>query len=233
MKFLCAILLFVSAKCFAQYPFEKYPKLKYDSVLLKRIARTEKSNVFIANYKDYKIELLELPLKDSTNLLIYRKKKLIQKIKSDIFLYPYLDEMLYVADIDGNGLIDFKFTSGNVGASGLASSRIFKFYLFNKGGGRFTPVILGDFFSYKERQLLPGKGYAIIGQSLAEYKGHNYWLFDLYEYKNHKIVNVSKQYGYPIAVPFLYNETFKPTNKIPKKELKRLSLKVPDFCTVN
>jgi hypothetical protein len=233
MKFLCVILLFVSAKCFAQYPFEKFPKLKYDSVLFKRIAVTEKNNVFIANYKDYKIELLELPLKDSTNLLIYRNSKLIQKIKSDIFLYPYLDEMLYVADIDGNGLIDFKFTSGNVGASGLASSRVFKFYLFNKGNNRFLPIVLGDFFSYKERQLLPGKSYVIVGQSLAEYKGHNYWLFDLYIYKNGKIVNVNKQYGYPIAVPYLFDEVFKPTNKIPKKELERLSLKVPDFYTVN
>lgn len=243
MKFLCALLLLVSVKGFAQYPFEKYASKKYDSVLFKTISVNGSTNVFVAKYKGYRIELLELRLKDSSNLLLYYKNKLIQKIKGDDFLSPYIQENqpLYISDINGDGLVDFKFASANIGASGLASYRIFMFYLFNRGKNKFSLISFGDFFdgsregygSPKEYQFQTGGKYEIIGQSLAHYKDHNYWLFDLYNYKNGRLVNVSKKYNYPIAVPYLFKETYKVTNKIPKKQLEQLSLKVPEFYNAN
>lgn len=81
--------------------------------------------------------------------------------------------------------------------------------------------------SQKEYEFNFDGNHLIIGESLAYYKGHDYWLFDLYTYKNGNFVNVSKKYNYPIAIPYLNKETFKVTNKIPQKDLDKLSLKFP------
>lgn len=226
MKLWCALLLLMSAKCFAQYPFEKLPSIKYDTVSFNVLkGKTNYTDVAYAKYKDYRVELLERRLKDSSNILIYFKNKLIQKINGDIFVSTYLDGPLYIADYNHDGLIDFKIVVANVGAAGLASSRETKMYLLNKGDNKFAYIYFCDFFNNKERDIDHKGRYEVIAQSLAEYKGHNYWLFDLYNFRNDKLVNVSSKYGYPIAVPYLFKETFKPTNKIPRKELKRLSIK--------
>lgn len=225
MKFVLTFLLLVSFKTYAQYPFEKYPAIKYDSAAFKIIeGKGEYTNIAIARYKNYRIELLEHSLKDSSNLLVYFKDKLIKKIKWGEFVSTYLDGTLQIADIDGDGKLDFKINVWNVGAAGLASSRESKIYLFNKGNNKFSKIEILDFFPHVERDINNKGKYEIIAQGLAEYKKHNYWIFNLYQYKNGKLVNVSSQFGYPIAVPFLFKDTYKATHRISKKELQRLSL---------
>jgi len=225
MKFILALLLFISMNSYAQYPFEKYPAIKYDTAVFKIIeGKGEYTNVAVARYKNYRVELLESRLKDSCNLLLYFKDRLIKKINGDDFVSTYLDGPLQIADIDGDGKFDFKINIWNVGAAGLASSRESKIYLFNKGDNKFSKTEILDFFPHMERDINKKGKYEIIAQSLAEYKKHNYWIFNLYQYKNGKLINVSRKFGYPIAVPFLFKDTYKVTHRIPKKEMKRLSL---------
>ena len=234
MKFLCTLLLLFSVKCFGQYPFEKHLPKKYDSVSFKNIEANDSNHVFVAKYKNYKIKLLDTRLKDSSNLLLYFKGRLIKKAKCNSdFFSTYLLPSLYISDIDDDGRIDFKFITWNVGATGLGGSRAYVFYLFNKGNNRFSLISYADFFFYRQFQFDSDGRYEIVGQTLVNYQGHHYWLFDLYNYNDGKLINVSKKYGYPIAVSYLYNETFKPTNKIPKKDLERLSLKLPEFYDSN
>lgn len=225
MKIVLAFLLLVSLRSYAQYPFEKYPAIKYDTAAFKIIEGKGKyTNVAVARYKNYRIELLEHPLKDSSNLLVYFKDKLIKKINRGEFVTTYLDGPLQIADFNGDGKLDFKIIIANVGAAGLASSRESKIYLFNKGNNKFSKIEIFDFFRNSERDIDHKNRYEIIAQSLAEYKKHNYWLFNLYRYKNGKFINVSKKFGYPIAIPYLFRDTYEVTHRIPKKELQRVSL---------
>jgi hypothetical protein len=198
------------------------------------ITINDSNHVFVARYKRYTIKLLDTRLKEGSNLLLYHNNTLIKKVNCNSdFFSTYLLPTLYISDVNGDGRVDFKLITWNVGAAGLASSRAYVFYLFNKGNNRFSLISYADFFFYNERQFARDGKYEIIGQTLANYKEHSYWLFDLYSYKNGKLINVSSKYGYPIAVPYLYNETFKPTIKIPKADLHRLSLKLPEFYTSN
>jgi hypothetical protein len=237
MKFLCVILLFVSAKCFAQYPFEKYPVKKCDSIKFKVTdLETDSSNTSIAtaDYKDYKIKILEgHTLKDDSNILLYFKGKLIKKITA--FHLGMMEEPFPLYIYQRNGKTDFLISYFNGDGTGLASARVCKLYLLNIHENLFKAVSFMDFYSNPGRQYgFDSSGnYEIVCQSLAEYKGHNYWLFDLYDFHDDRLVNVSKKHEYPIAVPYLFKETFKPTNKIPKKELYRLSAKLPEFYSSN
>ncbi|MCC8409048.1 hypothetical protein LJ707_08905 [Mucilaginibacter sp. UR6-1] len=79
---------------------------------------------------------------DMAEVLLYHRNKIIKKFKVDLGLlwiaFPS-DSALYAADIDGNGLIDFKLRTYNNG-SGLAGSLMHKLFLFNRGSNKFSGV---------------------------------------------------------------------------------------------
>src|SRR4051812_23013553 len=105
MKFICAMLLLFSIKASAQYPFEKYPSVKYTKIRFKTVpAKNDSSRIAVAEYRNYRIELLEERLKDSSIILLYYNNKLIKRyiIHFDI-LVSTLDGPLYVGDINGDG----------------------------------------------------------------------------------------------------------------------------------
>ncbi|MBS1533071.1 MAG: hypothetical protein JSU01_22410 [Bacteroidetes bacterium] len=183
----------------------------------------------VARYKNYTVKLVDGTLDDGGIIELYFKNRLIKKLDGDFVNMTYITDFLYVEDVDNDGRPDFIIYTYPGGCGGLACSNIYTTYLINSGEDNFQAISYAGFYYRPQKEYAFNGRYKIIGESLATYKGHNYWLFDLYIVKNGKLVNVSKQYGYPIAVPFLYNQTFKQTHKIPKDQLARLSLKEPDL----
>src|SRR6185312_853718 len=80
MRLLCLILLLFSAKCFAQYPFEKNPPLKYREIPFKIIHTSDSTEIGVASYQDYKIKLTEDNFDTGSHIWLYYKNKLIKKI---------------------------------------------------------------------------------------------------------------------------------------------------------
>jgi hypothetical protein len=231
MRYVCFCLLLLAFKGHAQYPFEKFPVKKYDSVKFKIIDVDDNHQMGVAQYENYTVKITETTeLTDGGKISIYFKGKLIKSVNGDFIRVGAVYFPLYLEDIDDDGIPDFIIQCYSAGASGLASSHVYNTCFLKRGSQKFKVLRFESFYQHPQREyeFKPGK-YAIIGQSLLYYKGHNYWLFDLYHYKNGKLVNVSKQYNYPIAVPYLNKETFTPTTKISRRELERLSSKEPDF----
>jgi hypothetical protein len=232
MKLIFVLLLLCSLKSFAQYPFEKYPALKYTKVPFRIIhQKNGNTNVAVATYLGYRFEMLEKSLTDSTNLLVYFKNSLIKKVVSDFTTTLSIAEPLYVGDINGDGLPDFKIVYQNDG-SGLAGSLVTKLYLFNTCNNHFKRISFCDFYCKSKNEYdFNGDGnYEILGQNYISYKNHSYWGFDLYNYRAGKFVNVSKKYNYPIMVRFLAaKESFKIANTISRATMKTFSLELPGF----
>ena len=236
MRLLCLILLLLSAKCFAQYPFEKLPVRKFDSVTFKVHYTKDSTQIAVARYGDYKFEIFERRLNGGSNIILYSKGRVIKRIKGIFSMANcVLQTMAPLYTYTENGKTNFIISYGNEVGTGLAGSRVAKVYLIEKENKSFVATSFGDFWErpFNQYALSQNGTYQIVAQELVEYKGHNYWLFDLYNFFDGKLLNVSSKYGYPIAVPYLLKETFKPTNKIPKKELRKLSLKLPEFYTSN
>ncbi len=235
---ICAILLLISIKSIAQYPFEKNKAITYTKVIFKQGAtKKDSARMFFANYKSYRLELTGKWLninEDRSKFLLFYKNKLIKTGWSyidDSMLYQL--EPLYIADINGDGLPDFKVAAINDG-SGLAGSRVIKIFLFAQDKKHFKMISFGDFYGHsnKEYDFNHDGNYEILGQNYVSYKNHAYWSFDLYNYINGTLVNVSSKYGYPIITPFLYSKIdYNVTKRISKNRMKQFSLKLPDLYT--
>ncbi|MDT3405546.1 hypothetical protein [Mucilaginibacter terrae] len=231
MKYIIGtFLLIYSLSCFAQYPFEKHPPIKYQTAKFNKIpGRKNNDNIWTAKYQNYRVELLEIRLEDSTNVVLYFKNKAILKLKegvdiNDIALY---DTQLYIANIDNNGFPDFKIIIYNNG-SGLAGSLEHKIFLFNHGKNRFQNISFMDFFANTERDFNGDGKFEIIGQSYLSYQNHAYWVFDLYNYKKGKLVNVGKRFNYPILTRFLASkESYSITHNMSRKQMKQFSHAFP------
>ncbi|MBE9585192.1 hypothetical protein IM792_12095 [Mucilaginibacter sp. JRF] len=232
MKYLILIILLnFGLNSYAQYPFEKYPKPKYKVVPFKVIVDNEKKYVLrSASYKGYHITLEDVD-SEAQILRLFYKQKLIKKLQSDLGytrLTLETDSTLYAADIDGNGLVDFKLKTYNNG-SGLAGSRMNKLFLFNKGKNKFSAVQYMDFFDNIERDLNGDGCFDIVTQHYLLQNNHSYWVFDMFNFRDGKFVNVSAENNYPILVQLLYRDNYKITNHFTRKQMRKFSFKKPEF----
>jgi hypothetical protein len=236
MKYIFFILVLLTLKGYAQYPFEKFPVKKYDSVAFKLVGEDfDTTSVDYAHYKNYTIKLVrDKSAQLGGKILLYYKGKLIKTADGHFGMIRSADFPLYIEDVNGDGIPDFVFKTFNSAGTGLAGAHIYNTWFIKKSNNDFQTIQFQSFYDKPERQYkFDGKGnYITIGQSLTFYKRHSYWIFDLYQYKNGKLINVSEEYNYPVAVPYLDKETYTPTNKIPKKQLERLSLKQANFFSL-
>lgn len=226
------LFLFFSFSAFAQYPFEKYPALKYTKIPFTIIQANKKSpKKAVALYKNYRVEMREtISGNDSCNLLLYFKNKLIKKTGAALeAMYAGESYPLLVGDINGDGLLDFKFSYPNNG-SGLAGSISWKIYFFNKGNNQFREISFGDFYENisGEYDFNHDGTYEIVSQSHVAYKNHSYWVFNLYNYVNGNLINVNRKYHYPIIIQMLYKDNYKITDKISRQKMEQFSLKFPE-----
>jgi len=228
MKFLCALLLVISFKSYAQYPFEKYPVKSYDSVRMKIIYIDENHRKGLAKYKDFTIKLEEEKGLEGGKILLYKKGKLLNKVDGDFVRADAADFPVYIEDVNNDGKPDLIVETYGASAAGLASAQLYTTCFISKADNTFNVLQFESFYDKPQKEYQFDKNnYLIVGESLADYQNHAYWIFDLYKYKNGRLTNVSKKYNYPIAVPYLNKETFTATNKLPKKVLQHFSLKVP------
>jgi hypothetical protein len=197
MRLLCLIQLLFSAKCFAQYPFEKLPGLKHKVIPFKIVRTNDSTEIGIAQYKGYKFKLTEDDFDTGSHIWLYFKNKLVKKITGVFYInHAALSDTikLYVADINGDGLTDFKINYYNGSGAGLGSSRVANIYFFNKGNNRFTTISFGDFQSSgnQEYDFNHDGNCEIVVQNLVYYRGHNYWLFDLYNFIGNSWLTLAK-----------------------------------------
>lgn len=225
----------------AQYPFEKYPAIKYRAYNdWKTYDNTEKEGKvdntltipnFFKNGDKITIQLTSFSDHWWNNSVIdvFRNKIKIQTFIEDMGLNPTGLDTLRVADINGDGLQDIKIISAYMG-NGTASLNARVIYLFQKTEHTFRKISFSDKMGKNkiERDFDKDGNFEIITMNLLGYREHSYWLFNIFNYKDGRIVNVNAKENYPIMIQFLYREDYKITNNISRKEMKNFAHYLPD-----
>src|ERR1700744_82729 len=170
MKYICVFLILLTLKGYAQYPFEKFPVKKYDSVKFKTTGEFDDPTlVNIAHYKNYTIKLIrDTSVLLGGKILLYYKGKLIKSADGDFGgVMRAADFPLYLEDINGDGIPDIVFKTWNSGAAGLASSHTYYTCFIKKANTNFQVLNFESFYDRSERQYdFDNSGsYLIIGQS--------------------------------------------------------------------
>ena len=226
---LLILLLFCALNSFAQYPYEKYPAIKYKRAAIRLDQNNSKTYFKAYAYaKKYMFKFTAPAAADGCNLFLYLNGKPIKRMIVDDQFNGFIQQgLLYIGDINGDGLTDFKIAYPNNG-SGLAGSLIKKIYLFNLGKNKFQKISFMDFAWDYERDFNGDGKFEIFGQGYLSYQNHAYWVYDLYSYQKGKLVNVSKTYNYPILIQFLGSrENYKITDKVSRLAMKQFSKALP------
>lgn len=224
-----------------QYPFEKYPGVKYRECNDWKIYdKTEKKKKvhstltipgFFENKDSMTVQLTSfIENWDSSYIRIYRNAKQIQKLFDPIGFSPSnVNEAIRIADINGDCLFDIKIVIPYNGC-GIASMNVRVIYLFQKSDGSFAKISFDDKMdSIRQERDFDGDGnFEIITMNLVGKENHSYWVFNLFEYKDNGLVNANSKDNYPIMIQFLYRENFEITNKISREKMKDFELNLPD-----
>lgn len=232
-NFLKYIFLFFPIIFFGQYPFEKFKSVKSSSLEFKM---TEKENALIyskvvKSFFDDKSDL-EVTLNGNTE----NSKETYIEVKSKSKNRKYFEEIppqgtdsFYIADFNGDGLKDFKIICSYMGC-GLASLNARIVYFFQKTNKEFTKISFDDKTgsNITERDIDLDGNFEIITMTLQNYKNHNYWLFNLYNFVNGDLVCVNRKMNYPIMVQILYRDNYNVTRNLTRKEMKKYEFKKPE-----
>ena len=224
-----------------QYDFEKYPAIKYKEYKDWKIydwSETKQSINFTITIKDFfstgdslTIQLTSYVSKNKKSTIrIFKNTKQIQKI-DEIMQFNLSNvqfEPVRMADIDGNGLNDIKISIPYMG-NGLAAMNYRIIYLFQTKNGEFLKISFDDKMEKNRKEYdFDGDGnYEIITMNLNSYKNHNYWTFNLFEFKDGKLENVNYKANYPVMVQFLYKKNYKITDKMDRNKMKDFAIKSP------
>lgn len=159
-------------------------------------------------------------------LEIYWNNKLVKAFKVGT---SSISEPLPVfkEDINGDGLNDLKIIVPNYGC-GAFNYHCKTIFLFQQKNGTFKEIIYTDIFeefeNKPERDLNNDGKYEIITQTFQHFGKHNYWLFNIYNYKNGKLMNVNNLAGYPIMIPL---NSQRVSTKISRKKMKEFEISSP------
>lgn len=238
-KFILKFFLLFPFLAIGQYHFEKFKSPKHRTSI--EIKLTENGNdyrfqkeipSFFNDNSSLKIAVLgntvdfgKTEINISTNL---KSKKYIEEIPIQGI------ENLYIADFNGDGQKDFKIVGYFMGC-GLASQRVRIIYFFQQNKKQFIKVSFDDFIGENaiERDLDGDGNFEIITKTLQHHKNHNYWLFNLYNFENNKMVCVNGKMKYPIMVAYLFKDNYKITTKLSYKEVKKYEIKQPDSLKIS
>jgi hypothetical protein len=231
--------LTLALKSFGQYPYEKYPAIKYKTYKDWKIYNNDRGKtefiLIVPKFFDKKDSLTLLftsfPNKwDSSYITVLRNGKQLQRFFEPMFFYDTnLFEPIMVADINGDKLQDIKLIVPYMG-NGTASLNTRVIYLFQQKNKSFTKISFMDKMSDNrpERDFNGDGNYEIITMTLTSYQSHSYWLFNLFNYKGNELVSVNDKYNYPILIQFLYRDNFKITNKISRQKMKDFAQTKPE-----
>ncbi|MNQ56459.1 hypothetical protein D3C85_705820 [compost metagenome] len=224
-----------------QYPFEKYPSIKYkehndwktydDTEKEKKVHSTLTIPNFFENEDTLTIQLTSFTDHwwDNSIIRIYHNKTEVQKIIENTAFNPIGLDTLRVADINGDGLQDLKIISAYMG-NGTAAINVKIVYLFQQRDHSFKKISFADKMSNNrpERDFDGDGNFEIVTMNLVGYQDHSYWLFNIFNYKNDELVNSNIKDNYPIMIQFLYRDNYEITNKISREKMKGFSLTLPD-----
>lgn len=233
-NFITLYLLTLTLNSFGQYPFEKYPAIKYKTYKDWKVYNTnekEQKTEFILTIPKFydKKDSLTLVLTsftdkwDSSYITVFKNGRQLQRFFEPMFFYDTnLSEPIMLADINDDKLQDIKLIIPYMG-NGTASLNTRVIYLFQQKSKGFTKISFMDKMNGEnrpERDFNGDGNYEIITMTLKSYENHSYWLFNLFNFKNDDIVSTNNKYNYPILIQFLYRDNFKITNKISRQKMK-------------
>jgi hypothetical protein len=140
----------------------------------------------------------------------------------------------YIADFNGDGKKDFKIVCFYMG-SGLASMNVRVIYFFQKENNEFTKISFDDKMDGNriERDLNGDGNFEIIIMTLQEHKKHNYWLFNVYNFVNNKLICVNNKTNYPIMIQYLFRDNYKVTTKITRNDMQKYEIKKPEEIQID
>jgi len=88
------------------------------------------------------------------------------------------------------------------------------FYLIQRRDKTFFKISFDDMMfeemNRRERDMDWDGKYEIVSMALQHYQEHNYFTFNIYNFNDSGIVNVSKDFGYPLMVQNLFRQNFRP-----------------------
>ncbi len=222
----------------AQYPFEKYPAIKYKKKTNwveynkeDTEGKTHRTITIPRFYKDNEsltFQITSFVKKENSLIRIYKKNKHLQTI-FEPFNFRYLIDTLYISDINGDSLTDVKICCW-YGGCGIASLNERVVYLFQQPDNTFKKVSYIDMSPCErlERDMDGDGNYEIITMDLIYHNSHSYWCFNLFNFKDNQFINVNNKADYPIMIQYLFRENYKITNKISKEKVKTFAIELPE-----
>jgi hypothetical protein len=133
----------------------------------------------------------------------------------------------FAADLNNDGRPDMKILFNFLGASPLASKVKRKMYLLSEPDGSYSKVSFFDFSVEPETDFNGDHRYEIVARDLIQFKNHSYWKYELFEYSDKKLRNVSPRHGYPKLVPYRNKPTNKPLSNLTDADRRKLISKQP------
>jgi hypothetical protein len=240
-NFMAVYLVALAFNSFGQYPFEKFPAIKYK--------KYKEWKAFNTNNKQHKTEFVLTihkffnntdsltllltsfeDISDSSFITILKNGKELQRFFEPMFFYDTnLMEGVMAADINGDKLQDVKLVIPYM-SNGLGlNTRVI--YLFQNINKIFNKISFDDkmFGQNRQERDFNGDGnYEIITMTMIEYGGHSYFAFNLFSFRDNDLVAVNNKYNYPILIQFLYRDNFKITDKISRKKMKDFAQSRPE-----
>jgi hypothetical protein len=214
--FLCLIglAIFSTSPTFAY--FEEYPPYKFKDGAPKHL----EIKSLVSKQEEYK---------DGSTLVRFQENKdwsfklLIKDDKTTIVDNdgePPLPQGVYQADLDHNGQKDFIVLSWNMGTGLGGHEGTVDIYLKEKEG-LYHKISFITMDAGIEDFIDPDKDgkYEVIITNVYSGKEHTYFTYDIYEFKNFKLVNAdSKFIGFPKFVWYTHKKNDKDTTHLSVKE---------------
>jgi len=231
----------------AQYPFEKHPAFKAQvyptGYRIDTQGKDDPYNYEINHYltlpkffggkQTARVTITPPDTSGTATIEVYRGTK---KSKKLIAIYGFGSfstiESILVADYNHDGLPDMKFIVPHFGCGAYNYYCHVVYFLQNKDHSlsqvSFSDLLLYDYQNRPERDLDGDGVYEIVVCSFQSYKTHNYLQYDLYHLKGNKLVNVNRQFHYPIMIQLLYADNYKITKHLTRKQMRQFARPLPD-----
>ena len=132
---------------------------------------------------------------EASQIILYQQNKVVQRLQVP-FWFRHILPAAEIADFNGDGISDIKFRI-YTGGNGSASLLNYKLFLMSQQN-KYRVFSFVDFSSEKEYDFNKDGIAEILGCTTTNYKGHNYWVYNVYNWVNGALVMVSKDFGYPV-----------------------------------
>lgn len=215
-----SVLFLICTPAFAY--LKNYPPHKFKDGIPKHLQVKALVDINKAEYKskdgDVSVKLKERP--NAFDFILKQGNLVLAKIKEKEMPVPYA---VYWADLDNNGLKDF-MVFYNYKGTDLEGFRD-RVDIFLKVNKKTYQRISYDTMSAGLEDFVDlnkdGK-YEVVITDLYKKKKHNYFTYNIYEFKNYKLVNANANFkGFPKFIWMTYKSNDKDTAHLTKEEREK------------